>query len=291
MSGAGIAPPVGAGHAVIPRRRGRLRVGREDRLLVVGLVIIALSVFLSIFGAALAPYDPTRPVGNFSAPPSADHWFGTDNAGLDVFSRVLAAPRVDVAIAVTAAVVSCIVGTLVGLFAGFYRGAGSFIVMRVSDTVQAFPVFILAMTLVALSGRSIANLIIALSVLYTTIFVRLTYAEVRAQRERSYVEAARAMGNSELRIALRHVLPNSLGPSLVQASVTVGFGILLTAGLSFVGAGVRPPTPEWGLMIATGAPELVLGQWWTSLFPGIAISITVFGYAAVGNALERQLSS
>lgn len=257
-------------------------------LLWVGLFIVALSLFLAVFGSALAPHDPTAPSPNIGAPPSAEHWFGTDNSGLDVFSRVISAPRVDVAIAVTAALSAAVIGTLIGLFAGYSQGIASAVVMRVSDVLQAFPVFILAMVLVALSGRNLVNLIFALAFLYTPIFVRLTRSEVLVQRERSYVEAARALGNSEAMVALRHVLPNSLIPSIIQASVTVGFAILLTSGLSFVGAGVRPPTPEWGLMIANGAPKLVLGQWWTSLFPGIAISLTVFGYAAVGNALERR---
>ena len=244
-----------------------------DPLLLIGLIIIAGSLFLAVFGNSLAPYDPQEPVGDFSMPPSADHWFGTDGSGLDVFSRVLAAPRVDVAIAVTAAIVSAVLGTGIGLYAGYI--------------LQSFPVFILAMVLVTLTGRNVVNLIFVLAFLYTPIFVRLTRSEVLTQRTRTYVEAARATGNSEFQIATRHVLRNSLAPSLVQLSVTVGFGILLTAGLSFVGAGVRPPTPEWGIMIASGAPNIILNEWWTSVFPGIAISITVFGYAAAGNAIER----
>lgn len=272
-----------------PEASKRSRGG--SALLTFGLIIVGVSLLLALFGTALSPYDPTAPTQSIAQPPSADHWFGTDNSGLDVFSRVISAPRVDVAIAVTAALAAAFLGTLIGLFAGFSKGVASAIVMRISDVLQAFPVFILAMVLVALSGRNLVNLIFALAFLYTPIFVRLTRSEVMVQRERSYVEAARALGNSERQIALRHVLPNSLTPSMIQASVTVGFAILLTSGLSFVGAGVRPPTAEWGLMIANGAPQLVLGQWWTSLFPGIAISLTVFGYAAVGNALEKRWAS
>ncbi len=129
---------------------------------------------------------------------------------------------------------------------------------------------------------------IALAFVYVPIYIRLTRAEVLSQTSRGFVEAARAMGRPELSIALRHVLPNSLTPALIQSSVTIGFAILLTAGLSFVGAGVRPPTPEWGLMISTGANQIILGEWWPSVFPGIAISLTVFGFAVLGNALERR---
>jgi peptide/nickel transport system permease protein len=129
---------------------------------------------------------------------------------------------------------------------------------------------------------------VTLALLYTPIYVRLTRAEVLAQKQRGFVDAARALGRREVWIALNHVLPNAMTPALVQFSVTIGFAILMTAGLSFVGAGVRPPTPEWGLMISAGADQIVQGEWWPSLFPGLAISITVFGYAAFGNGLERR---
>jgi peptide/nickel transport system permease protein len=224
-------------------------------------------------------------LGNLEKPV---HWFGTDSTGLDVFSRVLAAPRTDIVIALAATALSVILGTLLGLLAGFYRNRLTGTLMRTSDVVQSFPVFILAMMLVALAGRNAINIVLTLAVLYVPIYIRLTRAQVLSQRERAYVEAARAMGNREIMIAGKHVLSNSLAPSLIQSSVTIGWAILLTAGLSFVGAGVRPPTPEWGGMIATGAPTLILGEWWPSIFPGIAISLTVFGYAIIGNLLENK---
>ena len=273
-----------------PKRPHRLiAAARRDPLLTVGLCIVALSIFLALFGTLIAPKSPTEPTGAPSEHPSLSHWMGTDASGLDVFSQVISAPRTDVVLAVSAALVSSVLGTLIGLTAGYFRTWWAEVVMRISDVLQAFPVFILGMMLVALSGRNTGNLIVALSLLYTPIFIRLTRAEVLTQRNRSYVESARAMGNSEWKIAFRHVLPNSLAPSLIQLSVTVGFGILLTAGLSYVGAGVRPPTPEWGLMISSSANQLILGEWWPSVFPGLAISLTVFGFAAVGNAIERRV--
>ena len=144
------------------------------------------------------------------------------------------------------------------------------------------------MILVTLSGRSTGNIVLALVLVYTPIFIRLTRAEVMGHMRRAYVEAAYAAGNRRLVIALKHVLPNSLVPSLVQMSATIGFAIILTAGLSFVGAGVRPPTPEWGLMISIGAPQLILGEWWPSVFAGLAMSVVVFGYAIVGHAFEAK---
>lgn len=280
---------------------------RGNRLLPAGLAIIALSLFLAVFGPLIAPFDPTSAGSDISQPPPAlgewpglllgslrgtnpapPHWMGTDQSGLDIFSRVIAAPRTDMLIALAACVLSCVVGTLLGLLAGYRRNWATETLMRVSDVLQAFPVFITAMMLVALAGRSTANIVLALVLVYTPIFVRLTRAEVMSHMPRAYVEAARAAGNRGWTIALRHVLPNCLTPSLVQSSATIGFAIILTAGLSFVGAGVRPPSPEWGLMISQGAPQLILGEWWPSVFPGLAMSLVVSGYAVVGHAFEAR---
>lgn len=276
-------------------------------LLIVGAVLAALSLFLAVFGPTLAPYDPLETTGRFSVPPppflewpgllwqtlwsdlpEPPHWFGTDQSGLDVFSRVIAAPRTDMTIALTGALFSLALGSLLGLVAGFWRNAATELLMRVSDVLQSFPVFITAMVLVALAGRNTANIVLALTLVYTPIFIRLTRAEVMTQTARGYTEAARALGNPPWRVALVHVLPNSLVPALVQTSVTIGFAIILTAGLSFVGAGVRPPTPEWGLMISQGAPQMILGEWWPSLFPGLAITLSVFGFAVLGHTLEER---
>ncbi len=288
-------------HAYVPP------VARRDWLLLTGIVIVATVCILAVIGPYIGPYDPTLTTIRIAIPPPslteipgqltgwiagtldhAPHWMGTDANGYDIFSRVIAAPRTDLMIALSANAISLVIGVFLGLIAGYFRNWATELLMRVSDVMQSFPVFISAMVLVALAGRSSTNIVIALAFVYVPIYVRLTRAEVLAQTARGYVEAARAMGNRELSIALRHVLPNSLTPALIQSSVTVGFAILLTAGLSFVGAGVRPPTPEWGLMISTGANQIVLGEWWPSVFPGLAISITVFGFAVLGNALERR---
>ena len=280
---------------------------KADWLMRIGVTIVTLVCFLAVFGPHIGPYDPTRTTIRIAEPPPGlteipglvagwiggtldhpPHWMGTDANGYDIFSRVIAAPRTDLKIALLANLLSLTVGVFFGLVAGYWRNWGTELLVRVSDVVQSFPVFILAMVLVALAGRSSTNIIIALAFVYTPIYLRLTRAEVLSQTSRGFVEAARAMGNTELSIALRHVLPNSLTPALIQSSVTIGFAILLTAGLSFVGAGVRPPTPEWGLMISTGANQIVLGEWWPSVFPGLAISLTVFGFAVLGNALERR---
>jgi peptide/nickel transport system permease protein len=278
-----------------------------DLLFRLGGLIVLASLVLMVAGPWLTPFDIGRPSDDIMLPPpdllavphlllqvvtraphDPIHWFGTDSAGLDVFSRVLAAPRADVTIAVGANLFSLVVGCLIGLFAGTARPWLANLTMRLSDLVQAFPVFITGMILVTLAGRSNSTIVVTLALLYTPIYVRLTRSEVLTQRNRGFIDAARALGKNEAAIALRHVLPNALAPAMIQASVTIGFAILMTAGLSFVGAGVRPPTPEWGLMIAAGADGIVQAEWWPSVFPGIAISITVFGYAAFGNGLERR---
>jgi peptide/nickel transport system permease protein len=284
-----------------------LAVRKRDGLFTFGVAIVTVVCILAVIGPYIGPYDPTLTTPRVAYPPPGlfeipgtfiawvggtleypPHWMGTDASGYDIFSRVIAAPRTDLAIALAANALSLILGVFFGLIAGYYRNWGTEFMMRVSDVMQSFPVFISAMVLVALAGRSTTNIVIALAFVYVPIYIRLTRAEVLSQKSRGFVEAARALGQPELTIALRHVLPNSMTPALIQSSVTIGFAILLTAGLSFVGAGVRPPTPEWGLMISTGANQIILGEWWPSVFPGIAISLTVFGFAVLGNALERR---
>ncbi len=277
-----------------PSPHGRLRrslsLVRSRPLLAVGVFIMLVTFFLAAFGPLVAPYPPEAADGfAILQPPSGQHWLGTDSAGSDIFSRVIAAPRVDVTIALIATAISLVVGSLVGLFASFYKGWIGSLVMRVADVVQAFPLFVLAMILVTTSGASLTALVFAIAFLNIPIFMRLMRSQVLSVKGRSFVEAARAAGHREFKIAVRHVLPNSLEPGLIQASVTIGFSIILTAGLSFVGAGVRPPTPEWGSMISSGSNAIILGQWWPSVFPGIAMSIAVLGFAIVGEALQDAL--
>jgi peptide/nickel transport system permease protein len=159
--------------------------------------------------------------------------------------------------------------------------------MRISDLVQSFPVFILAMAAVIVAGNDVTSIIYVIALVNAPIYVRLVRAEILSLRERTFVEAAVALGESGRTVVFRHLLPNAYGPILSNASITVGMSMLLTAGLSFIGAGVRVPTPEWGSMIAIGAPNVVTGEWWPSVFPGIALSLTVFGFALLGDSLAK----
>ena len=261
---------------------------RGDHALVAGGLIAGVATVLAVIGPWIAPYPPTRASGGDQLlPPSSEHWFGTDSVGMDVFSRVISAPRTDLAIALASTALAIAVGTPLGAIAGYYRSRWSELLMRISDLVQSFPVFILAMAAVIVAGNEVSSIIYVIALVNAPIYVRLVRAEVLSLRERTYVEAAVALGESGRTVVFRHLLPNAYGPILSNASITVGMSMLLTAGLSFIGAGVRVPTPEWGSMIAIGAPNVVTGEWWPSVFPGIALSLTVFGFALLGDSLAK----
>lgn len=264
---------------------------------VVVLLIFFAVIILTIIGPYVAPYPTTvaNPLERL-LPPSGAHWFGTDENGMDIFSRVLAAPRTDVVIAVVATAISVILGSPLGVMVALYesrRGATSTafaeIFMRLLEVIQSFPVFVFAMVLVAVFGGSTTNIIIAIAFVNTPVFVRIVRSEVLSLVQRPFAEAARAVGSSEVRLGFRHVLPNATPTVVVQVSVTVGFAILLTAGLSFVGAGVKPPTPELGSMIASGAKFLIIKQWWPALFPGVALGLVVFSFGVFGEILNKVM--
>ena len=240
----------------------------------------------------LAPYPPMEPsAGQQLLPPSYVHWFGTDDVGMDVFSRVIAAPRVDLGIALSATILALTIGTTIGGIAGYFRTWWSELIMRISDLIQSFPVFILAMVLVTITGQEIWIVVVVIAFVNIPLYVRMIRAELLSLRERTFVEAATVIGVPAWRIIFRHLIPNVIGTIINQATITMGVAMLLTAGLSFVGAGVRVPTPEWGVMIATGASSIVTGQWWPSVFPGVALSLSVFGFALFGDGVSRMLDS
>lgn len=256
--------------------------------------IIVGTIIMAIVPGWLAPYPPeTADSRSILLPPSLGHWFGTDINGMDILSRVIWGARIDLSIALSSTCVGLLFGTLVGVWVGFYfgrqgwQGWVSDLVMRFADTVQAFPVFVLALALVAVLGRNIFDVIYVLIFLQVPFFLRITRGAVLRTREEGFVDAARLVGNSELRLLIFHVLPNSLTPTLVNASVVAGGALLLTAGLSFVGAGVPAPTPEWGYMVSVGARNLYTGEWWPALFPGIYIGLVVISLAAAGDLLRR----
>jgi peptide/nickel transport system permease protein len=273
-----------------------LRFARSSKGFLFGLVVLCITLFLAILGPWIAPYHPEEALpGSAILPPSTQHWMGTDVSGMDIFSRVISAPRIDLTIALISTAIALIGGVVFGVISGFFAGGDgvwgllSGAILRGADIFQAFPIFIFALALVGFRGPSIENVILALAFLNVPFFLRVTRGAVLQVRERPFVEAARCVGNSSLRIAFVHVMPNALTPALANFSPTIGFSILLTSGLSFVGAGVPIPTPEWGSMIAIGAPNMMTGQWWTAFFPGLALGLTILGYALVGDGLRYYL--
>lgn len=259
----------------------------------VGYAIVTIVTVGAVLAPIIAPYSPIEAnSANFLRPPSARHLFGTDSVGMDIFSRAIHAPRIDLTIAVLGTLLSAAIGTSIGALVGFYSiGRGwrvwlSFAVMRAADVLQAFPVFVFAIALVAALGQSIQTVVFAIAFVNAPIYLRLMRAQVLSIRQMRYVEAAQVAGLTDRQVILRHIVPNSTGPILAQLSVNVGWGILLTAALSFIGAGVRAPTPEWGSMIAMGFQNVVTGQWWPSVFPGAMLAVTVFGFSLVGASIE-----
>jgi len=260
---------------------------RENPITVVAFSLFSLLLLLAVLGNALAPYDPlTSDAGNALQPPSWLHWFGTDHLGRDVLSRVIAAARLDLGIAVTAVTLSCLLGAAMGCLAGFYGGWWDVIVGRITDTIMAFPLFVLAMGIVAAMGNTVENIVYATAIINLPFYARVARAEINVRRHAGYVAAARLAGNGEARVLLFHLFPNILPPLMVQISLNMGWAILNAAGLSFIGLGVRPPTPEWGIMVAEGAGYIVSGEWWLALFPGAALMLAVFCFNLLGDGLR-----
>jgi peptide/nickel transport system permease protein len=253
----------------------------------VGLILLAVQLIAILFAPLLATHSPTDadPISSLQ-PPSLEHWLGTDVSGMDIYSRIIFATRVNLLISISAVAIAFAIGVPIGLLIGYYRGFVSSLVMRVFDFIQSFPVFVLGMALVSVMGQEIWNVAIVLAVLFIPMFARLIRAEVLSLRERPFISAARCSGATDKSIMFLHILPNALTPAIVQISISIGMAILLTAGLSFIGAGVRMPTPEWGLMVSSGAQQMILGVWWVSLFPGLAIVVSVLCFALLGDAAK-----
>lgn len=241
----------------------------------------------AIFGPWIAPYDPLATNAAVALqPPSAAHWFGTDSLGRDIFSRVLVATRLDLGIAFASVILTFAIGALAGIAAGYFGGWTDRIVGRLSDTIMAFPLFVLAMGIVAALGNTVGNIVLATAIINTPLYIRVARAEANVRRNAGFIEAARLSGNSEARILLLQILPNILPILMVQCSLTMGYAILNAAGLSFIGLGIAPPTPEWGILVAEGAAFMISGEWWVALFPGLALMTAVFCFNLLGDGLR-----
>ena len=260
----------------------------RNRAFMIGAAIVVLVMLAAVLAPLLAPYDPLR--NNFRArlrPPGADFWMGTDHFGRDIFSRVLYGGRISLVIGASVVVVTGLFGTAIGAVAGFFRALDEPI-MRVMDAIMAFPAILLAMAIAAVMGASVTNVVIALSIATTPHTARIVRASVLVVREMEYVEAARALGASELRVLFRHVLVNVTGPLIVRLTYVFAIAILAEAALSYIGVGPPPPASSFGNIIANGRDFMIAAPWIT-IFPGIAIIAVVLGLNLLGDGLRDVL--
>jgi peptide/nickel transport system permease protein len=275
----------------VPKKQGNFDhifyVLRANPVTLIAFGMFALLIFSAIFGPALVLYDPLATNASIALQaPSWEHWFGTDNVGRDVFSRVIVATRLDLSISVAAVALSFVVGSVLGCIAGYWGGWLDIVLNRFLDTIMAFPLFVLAMGIVAALGNTIENIIYATAIINMPFYARLVRAEVNIRRDAGFARAAKLAGNSDVRVLAMHIFPNALPPMMVQVSLNLGWAILNAAGLSFIGLGVSPPTAEWGIMVAEGANFIVSGEWWLAVFPGLWLMIAVFTFNLLGDGLR-----
>jgi len=258
----------------------------SNPLNVVAFALIGVFALCALFAPVIAPYDPLlQDLGSRLRPPSPDHWLGTDSLGRDIASRILYGARISLIIGVVVVASAGVFGTVVGLVAGYSGGLVDEALMRLTEVFLAFPALILAMAIAGALGPSLTNAIIAIAAVTWAVYARLTRGQILSLRRREFVEAARAIGASQFRIVFRHLLPNALAPLMIQASFDLGSSIIAAAGLSFIGFGAQPPTPEWGVMISEGR-NYISTQPWLSLFPGLAILLAVGSFNLLGDGLR-----
>ena len=280
--------------AIAATLRSRPRAARRpailgDPLSVGAIVLIAAFALAAAFAPLIAPADPlAQELAARLQPPSAAHWLGTDQLGRDVLSRLLYGARISLVIGLVVVVAAGVLGTLVGIVAGYAGGWIDEALMRFTEVFLAFPPLILAMAIAGALGPSLTNAIIAIAAVTWAVYARLARGQILSLRRREYVEAAHAIGASRARILFRHLLPNALAPLLVQASFDMGSAIISAAGLSFIGFGAQPPTPEWGVMISEGR-NFISTEPWLSLFPGLAILLAVGSFNVLGDGLRDAL--
>jgi peptide/nickel transport system permease protein len=281
-----LRPGVVAGRAGIAKRFRRALLA--DPLALAGVAIITLLVVLAVFGPWIAPYpgqgEGESDVAARMLAPSLAHPFGTDGLGRDMLSRVIIGARPALAVSLLVVGLAMLIGVPLGALAGYRRGRVDALIMRVTDLFLAFPPLLLAMAIVAALGPGLDHAALALAISWWPWYARLARGTATSLRERSFVEAARSIGVSELTILRRHIVPNSLTPILVQATIDIGTVILAAGSLAFLGLGASPPTPDWGLMVAEGR-TYILDQWWLSAFPGLAIFGAVLAFNLVGDLL------
>jgi peptide/nickel transport system permease protein len=292
-----MANGVGTIEAAAPRARARdgwrqsalMRFARKKPLGVAGALLMGALIATALCADILATHDPTRTSMQVLAAPNGDNWLGTDNLGRDLYSRVVHGSRISLIVGVVSTLLGAVVGGFIGLISGYVGGKTDLIIQRLMDIMQALPILILALVLAASLGPSLMNACIAISIPIVPRAGRVIRASVLAIREFAYIEAARALGVMHLRVAMRHILPNTIGPFLVLVTAQLGGSILVEAALSFLGLGIPEPYPSWGRMLSIAAAEYAEKAPWLVIWPGLAISLAVFGTNLLGDALRDTL--
>ena len=291
MTGAPMVPaaPPGLADGVLARRRRRLRIPRAWRqpLAVTGLAVVGAWLVIAIFAPLIGPDNPLAQNFGILVPPSSAHWFGTDELGRDVLSRVLAGARVTLPLSVLLVVIAMLIGAVLGGFAGFLGGWADVALMRLADLFFAFPGIILALAVAAALGPQLRNAVIAVVAVSWPSYARLVRSLVLTARTAPYVVSSRMLGASGWRVLFTDIRPNVAGPVLVLAALDLGNAVLLLSGLSFLGLGAQPPTAEWGAMVAEGTQNF--NDWWVGVFPGLAILTVVLAFNFIGDALRDAL--
>jgi peptide/nickel transport system permease protein len=275
--------------AVQTRRKGRLRISKQLRtpLAITGGAIVVFWLLVAVFAPWIRPFDPLAQDFPRLQPPSAEHWFGTDQVGRDVLSRVITGAQISIPLALMLVVFAMLIGSLLGAIAGYFGKAIDEVIMRIADLVFAFPTIILAMVIAAALGPSLTNAVIAMLIVSWPAYARVTRSLVLGARNAEYVIAGRLLGNGPFTSLRKDILPNVLSPVVVLATLDVGTAILLLSGLSFLGLGAIPPTPDWGAMVADGVQNF--SSWWIAVFPGLAILTVVLAFNFLGDALRDAL--
>ena len=264
---------------------------KRNKMAVLGLIILIILVLLAVFADVIANYDNVVIKQNLAhrlQGPSAAHWLGTDEFGRDIFARLVHGTRVSLQVGIVAVGISIVIGGILGAVAGYYGGKLDNTIMRIMDIFLAVPSILLAIAIVSALGPSIINLMLAISISSVPSYARIVRASVLSIRDQEFIEAAKAIGASNTRIIFRHIIPNSLAPVIVQATLGATSAILSTAGLSFIGRGIQPPAPEWGSMLS-GGRQYLRYAWWVTTFPGVAIMITILSLNLLGDGLRDAL--
>jgi peptide/nickel transport system permease protein len=262
---------------------------RQNRLALAGLVLILIFLLMAVFAPLIAPYDPYRIDENaVLSPPSAEHPLGTDSFGRDVLSRMVYGARISFKVGLISVGIALAAGVLIGAAAGYYGRWVDAALSRVIDVLFSFPDILLALVIMAVLGASLTNVMIAIGIVYTPIFARITRGAVLEIKESLFIDAARVLGAGRLTILRRHILPNVMAPLIVQTTLSLAFAILAEAALSFIGLGVEPDTPSWGIMLNEGK-DWMEAAWWIAVFPGLAITSAVLGFNVLGDGLRDAL--